>query len=94
MLNGCLKNYFPEVVMAILSAASVRLKWAAAGLLIEAAKRDGYTEVERDMATQAIMKLFHIDNASAVALRQEAEDLQAKATHDDGLCRCGPPLRP
>lgn len=46
----------------------------AAGLLVAAAHRDGrYTDVERGVATAALMKLFHIGNPEASALRVEAE---------------------
>ena len=55
---------------------------AAAALLIEAAHRDSnYTEIERDLATSAIMKMFRKDNAEAVALRREAEAAQASAPY-------------
>lgn len=60
----------------------VRPEIGAAALLIEAAHRDGeYTEIERDLATNAIMKLFHLDNAAARALRIEAEEAQAEAAY-------------
>lgn len=55
-------------------APSVSERVGAAGLLVAAAHRDGsYTDVERDLATAALMKLFHIGNPDATALRQEAE---------------------
>lgn len=47
----------------------------AAGLLVAAAHRQGsYTDVERDLAAAALMKLFLIPNPDAKALRREAED--------------------
>ena len=53
---------------------SVSVQVGAAGLLVAAAHRDGrYTEVEKDSATAALMKLFHLGNPDASQLRQEAE---------------------
>lgn len=52
----------------------------AAALIIEAAHRGGsYTEVERDIATAALMKLFSLNNAEAVALRREAQAAHREA---------------
>lgn len=46
----------------------------AAGLLVAAAHCDGrFTDVEKDTATAALMKLFHINNPDARNLRIEAE---------------------
>ena len=53
----------------------------AAGLLIEAAHRDGaFTEVEQDLVTAALMKLFRLTNPKAKALREEAASAQAAST--------------
>ncbi|WOI54023.1 TerB family tellurite resistance protein [Parvularcula sp. LCG005] len=72
---------FPNSGDGNTQAPSVSPEIGAAGVLVEAAWRDGqYTEVERDIATAAIMKLFLLDNASAARLRQEAEAAQAKAS--------------
>lgn len=47
----------------------------AAGLLVAAAHRDGrYTDVEKDLVTAALMKLFMLTNPDAKALRQQAEE--------------------
>ncbi len=49
----------------------------AAGVLIEMVHRDGaYTEVERDIVVQAMMRMFRCDRAEADKLRQRAEDKQ------------------
>lgn len=46
----------------------------AAGLLVVAAQRDGrFTQMERDVAIAALMKLCHIGNPEAKELLQEAE---------------------
>ena len=53
----------------------------AAGLLIEASLRDGaYTEVERDLVTGTLMKLFRLPRPKAVELRKTAEAAQARST--------------
>ncbi|MEO1040925.1 MAG: TerB family tellurite resistance protein [Pseudomonadota bacterium] len=47
----------------------------AAGLLVVAAHRDGtYSEIEKDLAAAALMKLFMMSNPEAKELRKEAED--------------------
>ena len=52
----------------------------AAGLLIEAARREGgLTEVERDLVDAALMRLFMLTNPKAKALRVEAEAAQARS---------------
>nr|WP_233061628.1 TerB family tellurite resistance protein [Parvularcula mediterranea] len=44
-------------------------------MLVVAAHRDGnYTDVERDMAAAALMKLFHVPNPEARAMRDQAEE--------------------
>ncbi|MEM1379750.1 MAG: TerB family tellurite resistance protein [Pseudomonadota bacterium] len=54
---------------------SVNPKVGAAGLLIAAAHRDGrFTQMERDIAIAAVMKLLHIGNPEAKELLQEAEE--------------------
>ncbi|MEM9809935.1 MAG: TerB family tellurite resistance protein [Pseudomonadota bacterium] len=57
------------------AAPFVRPEVGAAGLLIVAAHRDGaYTDIEKDLATAALMKLFMLNNPDARALRVEAEE--------------------
>ena len=57
------------------SPPSVSARVGAAALLVAAAHRDGrYTEVEKDSATAALMKLFMLGNPEASKLRQEAEE--------------------
>ena len=53
----------------------------AAGLLIEAAQREGgLTEVERDLVDAALMKLFRLTNPQAKERRDAAEAAQTKST--------------
>ena len=53
----------------------------AAGLLIEAARRDGrYTEIEADLVTASLMKLMHVPKPEAAAMRRAAEAAQEKST--------------
>ena len=53
----------------------------AAGLLIEAAQREGgLTEVERDLVDAALMKLFRPTNPQAKERRLAAEAAQARNT--------------
>lgn len=81
MLKWISEKLFPNDGDGNTVAPSLSPEVGAAGLLIEAAHRDStYTEVEKDLATQALMKLFLMDNPAAVALRQEAEMAQSKAT--------------
>lgn len=54
----------------------------AAALMIEAVHRDGvYTQVEKDLATHALMKLFRLGNAEATELRKQAEKAQSEASY-------------
>lgn len=56
-------------------AAKITPQVGAAGLLVVAAHHDeSYTDVERDMASAALMKLFHIPNPEAKVMRGQAEE--------------------
>lgn len=56
------------------AAPAVDARVGAAGLLVAAAHRDGtYTDVEKDLATACLMRLFMLTNPEAKALREEAE---------------------
>ena len=67
----------------------------AAGLLIEAAQREGgLTEVERDLVDAALMKLFLLTNPKAKALRVEAEAAQAKSATAMGFAAAAKALPP
>lgn len=67
----------------------------AAGLMVEASQRDGaYTEVERQAASAALMKLFHLPGPKAVALRQQAETAQAQSTTAMGFAAAAAGLAP
>ncbi|MEM9233347.1 MAG: TerB family tellurite resistance protein [Pseudomonadota bacterium] len=59
----------------------------AAALLIEDAHRDDhYSEIERDLATSAIMKLFNLSNPEAVAMRRDAEEAQGHSGYIMRFC--------
>lgn len=67
----------------------------AAGLMVEASQRDGaYTEVERQGATSALMKLFRLPGPKASALRAQAEALQAESTTVMGFATAAAGLGP
>ncbi|MEM7741522.1 MAG: TerB family tellurite resistance protein [Pseudomonadota bacterium] len=54
---------------------TVSPRCGAAGLLVVAAHRNGtYSEIEKDLAAAALMKLFMMSNPEAKELRKEAED--------------------
>ena len=58
----------------------------AAGLLIEAAQREGgLTEVERDLVDAALMKLFRLTNPRAKEMRAAAESAQAASATATGF---------
>jgi uncharacterized tellurite resistance protein B-like protein len=82
MLQWLSERLFPGDGDGETSAPAVSPQIGAAGLLIEAAQRDGtYTEVEQDLVAQALMKLFHIGHPAATTLRQEAEEAQVQANN-------------
>ena len=58
----------------------------AAGLIVMAAHRDGVsTEVERQEATAALMKLLHLPGPKAAALRADAEAAEAAGLGEAAL---------
>ena len=82
MLQWLSEKLFPDDGDGNTQASPVRPEVGAAALLIEAAHRDGkYTEVEKDLATSAAMKLFNLNKMEAVELIKEAWAAQKDAPY-------------
>lgn len=82
MLQWLSEKLFPNDGDGNTHHTPVRPEVGAAALMVEAAHRDGkYTEVEKDLATSAAMKLFNLNKMEAVELIKEAWAAQKVAPY-------------